>query len=128
MLVEAAIVFIGFVLMTVGIMDMAKFLWTFSTLSRAVTIAARCAAVSQGLVDANFPKLCPDYQQFAADSAMPLNINFTVSQVANCGSPASGSDIQVGAMKVTATITYQFRVFPYAVGPHSETACFTLQQ
>jgi hypothetical protein len=129
MLVEAALVFMSFVLLTVGIMNFAQCLWILSTVSRATTLAARCAAVSQGLTDSSFPTQCSDYQQFAANAALPLgNVEFNVRQVANCGTQVSLQGAQLGAMLVTATVTYKFTILPYQLGPYTERACFTLQQ
>jgi hypothetical protein len=129
MLVEFAIVFLSIVLLTIGIMNFAELLWILSTVSRATTIAARCAAVSKDLIDPSFPTQCPDYQQFAAASAFPLSsIPFKVEWVEDCGTQVSAPGVTSCAAKVTATITYKFAIFPYQLGPYNETACVARQQ
>jgi Flp pilus assembly protein TadG len=127
MLVELSLIFLTFVMLTVGIMDWGQCLWAYSTLSRATTAVARCAAISENLTDASYPSKCPDYVAFANSAAFPFaTIQFAVTPVANCGTSVAG--LQSGAMKVTATFTYTFRIVPYILGPYTETACFTKQQ
>lgn len=131
MLIEAALVLISFVLMTVGVMDWGKCLWAYTTVSRATTLAARCAAVSDGLTDANFISKCgstlANYQTFGNDSALPLkNITFNVTPVSDCVTQSPGATNN--AILVTAQFTYNFTIVPYPLGPYTETACFWKQQ
>ena len=85
--IEYALLLPIILLFTVGLMDVGRLLWTYTTLNRAVEAAARCAAI-------NFVECgtTAQIQNRAVAEAWGLNIGasaFTVS-TADCGIQVNG--------------------------------------
>lgn len=118
-MVEFSLVILPLMLMVMGVLDAGRMLWTYSTVSQAVTIAARCAAVDPQGQDASYPTLCPDYVSFAKNASYGIDantINYTVSNP------------QCGYVKVTATYTFQPTLAPFNLSQQVESATFSQQQ
>lgn len=117
MAIEYAIVLPLLLTFALGLMDTGRILWTYTTLSRAVAAASRCAAVNTttcGTISA--------VQTYAATQAWGLGLPSTdfVATAASCGT------------QVTGTLTFQyFSLWFYAVMPYvnnqlklTATACY----
>lgn len=118
-MVEFAFVIFPVFLILIGVLDAGQMLWTYSTVSQAVTIAARCAAVDPQGNDTNYPTLCPDYIKFAQNASAGLDtqkITYSVSH------PSCGT------VKITATYTFTPTLAPFNLSQKVESATFTQQQ
>lgn len=105
MAIEFAIVLPLLLTFSLGLIDTGRVLWTYTTLSRAVAAAARCAAIDTtdcGTVAA--------VQSYAAVQAWGLGLpssDFAVA-TASCG------------QQVTGTLTFQyFSLWFYTVMPYA---------
>jgi Flp pilus assembly protein TadG len=115
--IEYALIMPAMLMFTLGIMDMGRLLWTYTTLFQATEAAARCAAV-----DATNCATTTQIQNYAVDQAWGLTIAAAAFTVTN---PTCG-------MQVDATYSFQF-VIPWFFGtapygtantlPLSATAC-----
>ncbi len=106
--IEYAIVLPVFLIMLLGIMDISRLLWTYTTLYRASEAAARCAAIKAAS--------CTTFgatQAYAVTAAFGLNIPATAFSVSH---PACG-------MQVTATFGFGF-IFPRRTVTLTATACY----
>lgn len=86
--IEFAIILPVLFVFLLGIMDTGRLLWTYSTISRAVEAAARCAAVNKTACGST-----GDIQQKAVDEAWGLTIASAAFSVADqsCGKKVSAS-------------------------------------
>jgi Flp pilus assembly protein TadG len=106
--IEYAIILPVFLIMLLGIMDISRLLWTYTTLYRASEAAARCAAIKAAS--------CTTFaatKAYAVTAALGLNITASSFSVSN---PACG--IQVSS-------SYDFRfIFPQKTVTLTTTACY----
>jgi Flp pilus assembly protein TadG len=132
MLVQFALVFPIALLLIGAIFDFTQFMYTYSTVSLAVTRTARCAAISYNMTDGTYSSQCPDYDQYLRNTALGVNTT-RMTNAANQSSPFTVFDVagcNPGA-KTTVKYTYTF-IFPNPLDnfrrisiPVTESACMT---
>lgn len=105
MAVEYALILPALLLFTLGLMDVSRLVWTYTTLTRATEVAARCGALSnptqcnyQNLCAGNIPACAAtEAQNFGISNATAANFVVTTPALA-CG------------VQVKANYTFQFLV------------------
>ena len=110
--VEYAIVLPVLLMVLLGVIDAGRVIWSYTTLLRAVQVAARCA-----VVDSDNCGTVAKVQSYAASQAWGLNLTasaFSVTKI-TCG------------MQVRGTMVYQF-VTPwfYVAAPFGASNTLTL--
>ena len=101
-LVEYAITFSAFILLTVGLMQFGMLFWTQLALQHGVELAARCARVNSALCGTS-----DQIKTFASANALALNpptSDITVTLATSCGGN-SGNRVQA---------SYTFNFLPVA--------------
>ena len=86
--IEYGLILPAFLLFVIGIIDVGRLLWTYTTLARAVEAAARC-----GAIDVNNCATTTQIQTRAVSEAWGLTVttaDFTVSS-ASCGIEVTGT-------------------------------------
>jgi Flp pilus assembly protein TadG len=138
MLIQFAIVLPLFLFLIGGVFDWAKFLYTYSTVSLAVTRTARCAAISYNLSDGTYSSQCSaNYTQYLRDSAIGLNTTGMTTAPFTTFNPQvtvfNATGCNNGAL-TTVNYTYTF-IFPNPFNsfnrvslPITEKACMPLIQ
>lgn len=122
--IEYALLLPVLLLFVLGIIDVGRLMWTYTTLSRAVDAAARCGAIN---ADASSPTACQNaaaIQARAVTEAWGLNITssaFTVTRP-SCGVqvnavypfvsiiPGFGTAAPWGTLTLLATACYPVKV------------------
>lgn len=111
--IEYGLILPVLLLLTLGIMDIGRLLWTYITLTRATEAAARCAAVNTTLCGTSSA-----VQDYAVQQAWGLN-DVTAAQIAvmdaSCGK------------QVTATYNFKFIIpWPGTASPLGSSNAITL--
>jgi Flp pilus assembly protein TadG len=115
--VEYALILPALLLFLLGIMDVGRLLWVYTTLSRAAEAAARCAAINT--IECG---TAAQIQNFAKAEAWGLTIDsaaFTVS------TPACGVQVQ-GIYEFKSVIPGLNAVAPLGTITLKATACYPL--
>lgn len=111
--IEYGLILPVLLLLTLGIMDIGRLLWTYITLTRAAEAAARCAAVNTTLCGTSSA-----VQDYAVQQAWGLN-DVTAAQFAL-------TDASCGK-QVTATYNFQFIIpWPGTASPLGSSNAITL--
>ena len=117
--VEYAIVLPALLMFLLGLVDAGRLFWSYTTLSRSVAAASRCAAV-----DTNNCPTASAVQSYAAGQAWGLNPSpaFTVTTAAACG----GTQVQ-GTTVFQFFTPWFYGAAPFGAGNTltlSATACY----
>jgi Flp pilus assembly protein TadG len=115
-MVELSLVLATLLLTTLGLMDVARLLWTYNEIENAVDITARCGAIDQYSTCAN------PQTYFSSFLTMTSNTTIVINSNASCGVNPSGSS-QIGN-KVTATYRFDAIVWPLASTSIVITRCY----
>jgi Flp pilus assembly protein TadG len=112
--VEFAIVLPALLLLLLGLIDTGRILWTYTTLSRSVAEASRCASINT-----NTCATVSTVASYAAGQAWGLGLTssaFTVTVAAACG----GTQVQ-------GTVAFQFFIpWFYVAAPFGASNTLTL--
>lgn len=97
--------------MMLGVVDMGRLLWTYTTLARATEAAARCAAVNATTCGS-----ASNIQTYAAAQAFGLSVTSSAFAVSypNCG------------VQVNASYTFQF-LMPWLFGAPTSSVALSTQ-
>jgi Flp pilus assembly protein TadG len=121
--IEYALLLPVLLLFILGIIDVGRLMWTYTTLSRAVDAAARCGAINE---DATSPTDCQNsaaIQARAVTEAWGLDVTssaFTVTE-ASCGVQVTGTYSFVSIIPGFGTAA------PWGTLALSATACYPLK-
>ncbi len=120
--VEYAVILPAFLMFVLGLLDCGRLIWTYTTLSRAVEAASRCAAINTATCGTTTAT-----QSYAVTQAFGLTIAasaFTVTPAAACG----GTSV-VGTMAFGFFIPWVGGTSPFGAGNAitlNATACYPM--
>jgi Flp pilus assembly protein TadG len=119
---ELAVVLPVLLLLTFGLIEVGRALWTATTLTRATYAAARCGAMNQALCDYTTPTTIQSYAVSQAWGLGLTNAAFTVTTPSDCGGQTQAS------VKVVASYSVPI-VIPFGPvnWPLSASACYAKQ-